>query len=84
MGLPERRNDDRREKPGAGYGKKASRDPFNRRFEIRRWWKNRRGRGRPGPPPDPWDEGKRVSVAEWLRRALEGLKRASNRSKRKP
>lgn len=58
--LPDRRvaDCDRRDKPGAGYGKAASLDPHNQRVEIRRWYKNR-NRGRPQPVDDQ-------AMTDWL------------------
>ena len=43
-GLPDRRaaDGDRREQPGAGYGKGAALDPHNRRVAQRRDWKRRK------------------------------------------
>ncbi len=56
---PDRRmaDGDRRERPGAGYGKAASLDPHNRRIVVRRSWrKAAKTYGRPQPPGKAFDD----------------------------
>ena len=66
--LEERRvaQEDRREKPGAGYGMAASLDPDNGRIEIRRDWK-RRNLPRYAPLTDPLHPEDEAALVSFLR-----------------